>query len=210
MNATSLFNLTLVSACLSFTGCQSWQGAAFPLPNASRVPPPATGSYQLPSGYYNNSATSALPNVSPANQFAGNGTSLSSTDGRIASANVDASNPVRSNFSTSNFSTSPISSSNVQFSPSQMASTNGVSTASFEAIQSTLNNNALAPATDAQPMSGANTHARFTAAPTQSLSSSAVSVPQASGNFNSAASGRLNDATDAEVPSLQWQQFDGQ
>ena len=173
MNATSLFNLTLVTACLTFTGCQSWQGAAFPLPNASRVPPPATGSYQLPSGYYNNSATSSLSNASPANQFASNNSGLQSA-------------------------------------PSQMASTNGVSTASFEAIQSTQNNNALAPATYAQPMSGNDAHARFTAAPTQSLSSSAVSVPQSSGNLNSAASGRLSDATDAEAPSLQWQQFDGQ
>lgn len=205
MNATSLFRLTLVAACLNFTGCQSWQGAAFPLPNASRVPPPATGSYQLPSGYYNNSATSALPNNSPTNQFASKNSSLSSTDGRIASTNMAASNPVRSNFSTS-----PMSNSNVQFAPSHMPSNGGVSTASFEAIQSTQNDTGLSPATYAQPMSGTDAHARFTAAPTQVMSSSAVSAPQPSGNLNSGASGRLSDATDAEAPSLQWQQFDGQ
>ena len=41
---------------VSVAGCQSWSPGAFPLQNMSRVPPPGTGTYQLPSGYYNNSS----------------------------------------------------------------------------------------------------------------------------------------------------------
>ncbi len=35
-------------------GCQTWSG--FGLGNPSRVPPPATGTYQPPVGYYNNNS----------------------------------------------------------------------------------------------------------------------------------------------------------
>ena len=43
-----------VGMCIaSSTGCQSWQGG-YPLSNPARVPPPGTGTYQVPSGYYNN------------------------------------------------------------------------------------------------------------------------------------------------------------
>lgn len=38
-------------------GCQSWNAGGFPLDNMSRVPPPGTGTYQLPGGYYNGGTT---------------------------------------------------------------------------------------------------------------------------------------------------------
>ncbi len=175
MNVRSFFRLTLIAACLSFGGCQSWQGGAFPLPNTTRVPPPGTGSYQLPSGYYNNSATSAVPSKSPTNQLAGTNPSLSA---------ATAAN------STSSFS--------------------GVSTANFTATQPSQQNASLAPAAYAQPISSTDAHSKFTAAPLPVLSSSAISAPLASTPQSSGASVSLSDAAEAEVPSLQWQQFDGQ
>lgn len=39
-------------------GCQTWAPGAFPMQNPSRVPPPGTGTYQLPSGYYNSTSAS--------------------------------------------------------------------------------------------------------------------------------------------------------
>ena len=41
-------------AATLFVGCHSWSGGAYPFQSTSRVPPPATGSYQVPSSYYNN------------------------------------------------------------------------------------------------------------------------------------------------------------
>lgn len=60
MNAKPLLYSALIVALAHTTGCQSWQGASFPLQNATRVPPPGTGTYQMPSGYYNNTNTSSL------------------------------------------------------------------------------------------------------------------------------------------------------
>ena len=59
MNAKPLLYSALIVALALTTGCQSWQGASFPMQNATRVPPPGTGTYQLPSGYYNNTSTSS-------------------------------------------------------------------------------------------------------------------------------------------------------
>lgn len=43
-----------ISTCLVWqVGCQSWSAGGYSMQNASRVPPPATGTYQLPSAYYN-------------------------------------------------------------------------------------------------------------------------------------------------------------
>lgn len=48
--------LSVVAAVsvLGFTGCQSWSTGGYPLQNPSRVQPPSTGAYQVPSTYYNN------------------------------------------------------------------------------------------------------------------------------------------------------------
>lgn len=63
MKVHHFLRTAFVAAGCCLAGCQSWQGAGFPVQNATRVPPPGTGTYQLPSGYYNNSSSSsALPN----------------------------------------------------------------------------------------------------------------------------------------------------
>lgn len=175
MNVRTFFDWTLIAACLSFSGCQSWQGAAFPLPNTTRVPPPGTGSYQLPNGYYNNSATSAIPNKSSTNQLAGTNPSLNATTA-----------------------------------PSSLSAFSGVSTANFAASQESQQKSSLAPAAYVQPIPSTDAHSRYTAASSPVISSSAISAPLASPPQNSGASVSLSDAAEAEVPSLQWQQFDGQ
>ena len=53
----SVVALAVVSLC----GCQSWSPGGFPLQNMSRVPPPGTGTYQLPNGYYNNNTSATTP-----------------------------------------------------------------------------------------------------------------------------------------------------
>lgn len=54
----SLVALSLTAMC----GCQTWSTGGYPLQNVSRVPPPGTGTYQLPNGYYNNNTTAVAPN----------------------------------------------------------------------------------------------------------------------------------------------------
>lgn len=60
MRTTLLVRLAVLAVGASLCGCASWQATPLPIPNATRVPPPGTGTYQLPKDYFNNS-TSALP-----------------------------------------------------------------------------------------------------------------------------------------------------
>lgn len=64
MNAKPLLLCATLVVMAQTSGCQSWQGASFPMQNATRVPPPGTGTYQMPSGYYNNSSVSSQPAAS--------------------------------------------------------------------------------------------------------------------------------------------------
>ncbi len=100
MHAKQLFYCTLFVAISTTVGCQSWQGVGFPMQNATRVAPPGTGTYQLPTGYYNNN-TSAL---APAGQMmqASNGAAgaLRTASGPLPTTNTTANNSVGS-FATS-------------------------------------------------------------------------------------------------------------
>ncbi len=94
---------------ISFAGCQTWSPGAFPLQNMSRVPPPATGAYTLPNGYYNhstsslNTGTSGMTASTVANQLApsnGNPTANFSSQGTASSSVLPAqfaSLPLNSN-----------------------------------------------------------------------------------------------------------------
>lgn len=73
----------VIATCLVMTGCQgwsgtNWQGPSLPLSSASRVPPPGTGTYQLPGSYYTNPAagsnatTSNFSNAAPVVQASAN------------------------------------------------------------------------------------------------------------------------------------------
>ena len=67
------FCLAVLSVCLlgSASGCQSWSqmGQAASLQNASRVPPPGTGTFPVPKGAYN-SGTAAVPTASATGSIA--------------------------------------------------------------------------------------------------------------------------------------------
>jgi hypothetical protein len=68
MHSRPLFAYVLISGAISgLSGCQAWPAANYPMQNATRVPPPGTGTYQLPSGYYNN--TSSLVPAGQSQQF---------------------------------------------------------------------------------------------------------------------------------------------
>ena len=59
MNAKLGLGWMLIASAVSLSGCQSWSGGTFPLQSQTRVPPPGTGTYQLPNGYYNNTSAPA-------------------------------------------------------------------------------------------------------------------------------------------------------
>ena len=195
MHAKQLSYCALLFTIIATAGCQSWQGASFPLQNATRVAPPGTGTYQLPTGYYNNS-TSAL---APAGQMmqASNGASstLRTASGPLPTTNMTA------NQSAGNFATSSANST---------YPTTGLSTGSAGAAPTT----GLGPqanATDAVQSVNSQAGAVVPAA----FQSEASGLPLGSTtNFSDSsgtgASASLSDAPNAEVPSLQWQQFGGQ
>lgn len=95
MHAKQLFYCALLFTIATTVGCQSWQGASFPMQNATRVAPPGTGTYQLPTGYYNNNSTSAL---APTGQMmqASNGaaSTLRTASGPLPTTNMTANQSV--------------------------------------------------------------------------------------------------------------------
>lgn len=74
LSAMSLMSLIVVC------GCQSWSQVGQGFPNGTRVAPPGTGTFNVPSSYYNKGA-SAVPSTSA------NANSASSTMGRTAGFN---------------------------------------------------------------------------------------------------------------------------
>lgn len=90
---TASLVMIVVATCVC--GCQTWPNANFPLQNATRVPPPGTGTYQLPTGYYNNN-TSALPTsgqVMQANATSG----LRTPSGGLPTTNLSSTNNLTNN-----------------------------------------------------------------------------------------------------------------
>ncbi len=111
MAAKTRFALTasLLGVCLS--GCQSWQSGGFPLQNTTRVPPPGTGTFQVPNAYYNNGSTSSISPNDQFNQTAAAGLrpavgAFPSTNLASGSNVIGASSfaPTASNLSSSNLS----------------------------------------------------------------------------------------------------------
>jgi len=94
MNVNQILGTAFIVAWSCLAGCQSWQGTSFPIQNATRVPPPGTGTYQLPSGYYNNtgSSTSALPNSATLMHAANPAVGLRSVTGTTPSTHMPATN----------------------------------------------------------------------------------------------------------------------
>lgn len=107
---------SIVGLCL--TGCQSWQAGGFPMQNGTRVPPPGTGTYQLPNGYYNNSTSSLVPQTPPLQAVAGN---MRPASGALPTTDMVTANPV---VSTASFSASTTSPPNSSFSAPVMAASN--------------------------------------------------------------------------------------
>lgn len=74
-----VFGCVLASLAVSVSGCQSWSQVSQGIPSGSRVPPPGTGTYQVPSSYYNNGAGAKTGAVSTSAQPAGSNTTAART-----------------------------------------------------------------------------------------------------------------------------------
>ena len=184
MRATLLFQTALLLALGHLVGCQSWQGAGFPMQNATRVPPPGTGTYPVPSGYYNNNSTSALTPAAQAMQ-ANNAaaTGLRAASGPLPTTNMTANNAANSPNST--YSTSNLSSA--------MAAPAGLASG-------------FQPASNA---GGGVVPAAFQSE-LPSTSSAAASHLSDSGADSSNDSGYGSGGLATDAPNLQWQQYGGQ
>ncbi len=99
-------------AAIAVSGCQTWAPTGFPLQNMSRVPPPGTGTYQMPNGYYNN--TSA---VAPNGQVmtASSNSGLRPASGALPTTNLAANSSAASGATVVNrYTESPNNSGGVQ------------------------------------------------------------------------------------------------
>ncbi|MEO8269698.1 MAG: hypothetical protein ABI557_08260 [Aureliella sp.] len=96
MHAQQIFNYALLVVIIHTLGCQSWQGASFPMQNATRVAPPGTGTYQLPQGYYNNINNTSALTPAPQTMQASNDASgsLRTASGPLPTTNLSASGSV--------------------------------------------------------------------------------------------------------------------
>jgi hypothetical protein len=180
MRATLLFQTALFLAIGHAVGCQSWQGASFPMQNATRVPPPGTGTYPVPSGYYNNNSTSALTPAAQAMQ-ANNAaaTGLRAASGPLPTTNMTANNAAISPNST--YSTSNLSSA--MAAPAKL-------TSGFQATGNA--GSGVVPAAFQSELAN-----------TSSAAASHLSDSSSDGSYGSG-------AVTTDAPSLQWQQFGGQ
>ena len=186
MHAKQLFYCALLITITTTVGCQSWQGASFPMQNATRVAPPGTGTYQLPTGYYNNSTSAVAPTGQMMQASNDAASTLRTASGPLPTTNMTADNTV-GNFATSSAnSTYPTSNISTGFEPQANA------TGAFQ------------PATS---MGSGVVPAAF-------QSEASVGPMGSTSTFSDSsdvgASARLSDAPNTEAPSLQWQQFGGQ
>ena len=78
---------------IALCGCQSWSQVGQGIPGGARVPPPGTGTYQVPSSYYNNgvpkvgAASTSAPNIAGAPVRTASAQALPSTGPAVATAN---------------------------------------------------------------------------------------------------------------------------
>lgn len=89
-------------ALAAIGGCQSWQGANFPVTNATRVPPPGTGTYQLPNGYYNSTNSTSAVSPSATTLHAGGPSTLRPAAGQFPSTGLPATNLTATNLTATN------------------------------------------------------------------------------------------------------------
>ena len=87
LSAISLMSLFAIG------GCQSWSQVGQGLPNGSRVAPPGTGTYNVPSNYYNGPKAGTASTAAP-NGNVSNNPLMNNNTGRTAGFNGQAQNEV--------------------------------------------------------------------------------------------------------------------
>lgn len=209
----------LASLAVSVSGCQSWSQVAQGIPSGSRVPPPGTGTYQVPSSYYNNGAAAKTGAVSSNAQPAGgtntaaaaNNTTTASntTTARTASQALPSTGPSAGapTATTAQWQTPPIDQLRSDVNNTASAVFNNVASRANQVVQAGTARAAAAVEqyTDeavgamippgAPPANLSATPANF-AAPSTSASSRPTSAATARS---------LSDKAPAEEPQLDWQ-----
>lgn len=180
MNRLQAASCGVVCVALALSGCQSWSQMSQSMPTASRVPPPGTGTYQVPSSYYNNQGAKTNTTTSTTNPQG---------NVRTASASAPASG-MPGNVSTAAWTQPTVDQMRSDITNSTTAAINNLGTQANQAIQSGTTQ--------------ANAAIQKLAAPVNNW---AAGNP-ASSSFptTSAATGSLSDGAAAPTPSLNWQQ----
>lgn len=131
MHTKHLMGAALIAVAVGLSGCQAWPGANFPVQNTTRVPPPGTGTYNLPGGYYNK--TSSLAPNSQQLQ-ANNATGLRSGGGSLPTTTL-----TNNSFASANSSSPVLTAAHADFSgPTGEVASAGGSVRSSAAVSASL------------------------------------------------------------------------
>jgi hypothetical protein len=200
----------LASWAMGISGCQSWSQVGQGIPSGARVPPPGTGTYQVPPNYYNN-ATGAKTGAVSSNGQPANSNNL---------AAGTASNPAAARTASQPLNTSPAG-ANTAAAGANTGGPSTVTTAAWQPptvdqLRTGINSTASAVFDDvgsrANQVVQAGTSRAAAAVdkytdPAPSLRS--PSAPQAaspaSAPSGAATSRSLSDNSTAEEPQLDWQ-----
>jgi len=169
----------LVCLALALSGCQSWSQMTQNMPSAARVPPPGTGTYQVPSSYYSN-------------QGAKTNATTSTATGAAAVRAASATSPTSS--TPNNVSTAVWQQPSVN---QYVNSTNNTATAALNNLGTQANQTIQSGAAQASSAIQKSTDA------INNWANGAL--PPGSVPPNSAAKGSLSDGGMAPQPSLNWQ-----
>ena len=166
-------------------GCQSWSQVGQGIPGGARVPPPGTGTYQVPSSYYNNGAAPKAGTVSTNTQTPG---AANTSTAPVRTASAQALPSTGANVSTANWQVPSIDQMRSGINNSAAAAVDGASQRANEFVQSGTSRAAAAVDQYTSPL--------LASEPPQSTSPASRSLSDSSQN------GSQDTAT---VPPLDWQ-----
>ena len=189
----------LASGMIAICGCQSWSQIGQAVPGGSRVPPPGTGTYNVPSSYYNNGAgakSGALSSTDSAPSATGGQVRTASAQALPSTNQQPAAN---SEVATANWQIPTVDQVRSGVNNSAATALNNVSSRANQAVQSGTSRAAAAVDKYTNPLLGAVQQPANPAS--QSLSDS--SPTPTTGNSLPGASAAASRP--ADEPQLDWQ-----
>lgn len=195
----------LAGWAMGISGCQSWSQVGQGIPSGARVPPPGTGTYQVPPNYYNN-ATGAKTGAVGSNVQPSGSNSVASGTASNAAAARNAAQPLNASTAVANTGGPATASTAVWQGPTVdqlRTDINNTASAVFNDVGSRANQVVQAGTSRAAAAVDKYTDPAPSLRPATAQQAAPTTVTPAA---SSAATSRsLGDNSTAEEPQLDWQ-----